>query len=170
MEPRILVLLQDRKQGIPRPRAHLEESRGGRIGGAGGGEQGKLLAEPFPILEEVDCIVRVELIPKLVRVRVEALLVEGGDGVGFLRGELRRHMCEVGRVGGRVVPGVVVPDGVGVGKQPLAEGEGGDDFGVCAGAVAGFEGGAGGGGEWGCVGVWRGALRGRLPGLFVFYP
>lgn len=56
-------------------------------------------------------------------------------------------MAEVFRVGSGMVPGIVVPEIVFGGEEPLAKCEGGNFLWVGGGAVAGFEGSAGGGGE-----------------------
>jgi len=147
MKPLRLVLLQYREECIPGPCANFKNSIRPGFRRAGFSQQREFLTKPLSVFEEVDIVVCVELVPEFVRVGMEALFVKGGDGVGFLCLDLGGHVAEVFRVGGGVVPGVVVPGIVFRGEEPLAECEGGGFLWVCRGAVAGFEGGARGGGE-----------------------
>lgn len=69
--------------------------------------------QPFPILEEVTRVIRVETVPPLFGVGVEALLVVGGDGVLALCGVLGFGVEIVGLVCLDVVPSVELEDVVG---------------------------------------------------------
>ena len=116
-QARVLVARQDRKRRVARAGAHLQDdvparARVGHLGGGAGprafAQDGELLPQPLAVLEEVAGVVRVELVPPLVRVGGEAAGVEGGDGVRALKGELVGGVGGVERVGGGVdvVPGV----------------------------------------------------------------
>lgn len=83
----------------------------------------------------------VEEVPPLGRVGVEAVLVEGGDGVGALAGVLEEGVGVVGGVGLGVVPGVEFVDVVAFFQVARAELEGVGAFEVVAwvvGAVGGL--------------------------------
>ena len=117
-QPRVLVPRQQRERRVARAGADLQDdvpAAAVRVGALGGGagaralaQDGELLPQPLAVFEEVARVVRVELVPPLVRVGGEAARVEGGDGVGALEGELLGGVGSVEGVGRGVdvVPGV----------------------------------------------------------------
>ena len=66
--------------------------------------------QPFTILEEVTCVVRVKSVPPLLRVGIEAMFVIGRDRILTLIRVLSFGMKIINLIGLDVVPGVEFED------------------------------------------------------------
>lgn len=73
LEVRILVLRQNRKGCVARASAYLKERDGASVLSGYLVQDGELLLQPFTVFEEVGCVVLVEQVPPLGRVRVESI-------------------------------------------------------------------------------------------------
>lgn len=73
LELGVLVLCQNRKSCVARASAYLKERDGASVLSGYLVQDGEFLLQPFTILEEVGCVVLVEQIPPLGRIRVESI-------------------------------------------------------------------------------------------------
>lgn len=72
LELGVLVSRQNRKGRVAGASAYLKDGDGSSVLLRQSIKDGKLLLEPFPVLEEVGCVVLVELVPPLCRVGIES--------------------------------------------------------------------------------------------------